>query len=586
MAERTQSELVVRVIQQCGAWAGNRHVAWLGLVLVCLVVSITVMRPVINPDLGWHLALGRYIAETGSIPDQEIFTHTAAGAPMVAHEWLSQLISFLVAQSFGVLGVRWLHAALACALLLIVFVWLRRDGVSPALALLGVVGYAIVAQPRFQIRPHMFYLVLYVLLYGYLFIRRPPLKPPELAGIFVATVLWANMHSAVLILPALVWLYIGVEFLQQLSGWRAPRPSDLGQGKRSRLLLLGLLVGLGSMATPHNIALIPYVLESVRINSGISTEWKSITSFWGESGRISYYVEAFWILFGATFILAARGWRRVSCSEVAVVLVIACMPLSGQRHLGACFAPVLFVFGELDRWLRDSSSTPSGINLQRIASLIALASVLILSVWALMPPSGLGFFKNLPSSRGNFRQDMFPLGAVRLMRQLELKSRLYHPGRWGGYIEWEAYGLYPTFSDGRWVTIGREVIDDDDVISYRLPEAFEKLDQYGIDLMLLPRGWMTPKVRKEQRWLTLFENVNAGLYLRHGPDTEADLKRVQAYYDQWGVPFDSDLGFEEKRAFEANRAWADRFAIKRIHYYQFRMGMRQLQRSPRGAKGW
>ena len=331
MAERTQSELVVRVIQKCGTWAGNRHVAWLGLGLVCLVVSVTVMRPVINPDLGWHLALGRYIAETGSIPDQEIFTHTAAGAPMVAHEWLSQLISFLVAQSFGVLGVRWLHAALACALLLIVFAWLRRDGVSPALALLGVVAYAIVAQPRFQIRPHMFYLVLYVLLYGYLFIRRPPLKPPELAGIFVATVLWANMHSAVLILPALVWLYIGVEFLQQLSGWRAPLASDLGEGKRSRLLLLGLVVGLGSMATPYNIALIPYVLESVQINSSISTEWKSITSFWGESGRISHYVDAFWILFGATFILAARGWRRVSCSEVAVVLVITCAPRSKRR---------------------------------------------------------------------------------------------------------------------------------------------------------------------------------------------------------------------------------------------------------------
>ena len=117
MAERTESGLVVRAVAQCAAWAGNRYVAWLGLVLVCLVMTSKMMRPVINPDFGWHLAMGRYIAETGSIPDHEVFTHTAAGAPMVAHEWLSQLISFLVAQNFGVLGVRWLHAALACALL-------------------------------------------------------------------------------------------------------------------------------------------------------------------------------------------------------------------------------------------------------------------------------------------------------------------------------------------------------------------------------------------------------------------------------------------------------------------------------------
>jgi len=587
MAERTESGWIVRTVYWCGAWAGNRYVAWLGLVMVCLVIPIQVMRPVIGPDLGWHLALGRHIAETGSIPDQEILTHTAAGAPMVAHEWLSQLISFLVARNFGVLGVRWLHAALACALLLTVFVWLRRDRVSPALALLGVVAYAVVAQVRFQIRPHMFYLVVYALLYGYLFIRRPALKPPELAGIFVATALWANLHSAVLILPALVWLYIGVEFLQQLSGWRGPRQSDLGQGKRSRLMLLGLVVSLGSMATPHGIALIPYVLESARVNRGASTEWKSITSFWGESERIPYYVEAFLILLGATFFLAARRWRHVSWSEMAVVLFIACLPLSGQRHLGACFAPVLFVFGELDRWLRDSWAAPPGVGRQRIAALVALASALILSLRVLMPPGGSGFFQSLPSPRGNFRQDMFPIGAVHLMRQLELESRLYHPGRWGGYIAWEAYGLYPTFSDGRWVTIGWEVIRDDQMIEYRLPNAFEKLDEYGIDLMLLPRGWMTQELRKERGWLTLFENVNAGLYLRRGPGTEADLERVQRYYDQRGIPFDSELGFEERRAFEANRAWANGFAIRRTHYQQFRMSFRLLQRGRvRRVKGW
>ena len=115
----------------------------------------------------------------------------------------------------------------------------------------------------------------------------------------------------------------------------------------------------------------------------------------------------------------------------------------------------------------------------------------------------------------------------------------------------------------------------------------KKLDEYGIDLMLLPRGWMTQELRKERGWLTLFENVNAGLYLRRGPGTEADIERVQRYYDQRGIPFDSELGFEERRAFEANRAWANGFAIRRTHYQQFRMSFRLLQRGRvRRVKGW
>ena len=84
----------------------GRTLAGAGLLGVSLLVSMKMIRPIVNPDLGWHLALGRYIAATGTVPDTEVLTHTVAGVPTVAHEWLSQLISFLVADTFGVLGGR------------------------------------------------------------------------------------------------------------------------------------------------------------------------------------------------------------------------------------------------------------------------------------------------------------------------------------------------------------------------------------------------------------------------------------------------------------------------------------------------
>ena len=191
-----------------------------------------------------------------------------------------------------------------------------------------------------------------------------------------------------------------------------------------------------------------------------------------------------------------------------------------------------------------------------------------------------------PSKRDNFRPDLFPVGAARLLKQWKLEGRLFHPERWGGYIGWETGGLYPVFNDGRWITIGKKVQQDGHVIAYRMPNASKKLKKYGIDLMLQPRGWMTERQRK-RKWLPLFENVNAGLYLRRAPHTQADLERVKEYYANRGVPFDPELGFDEQSVFEKNEPWANRFGVRRTHRNQFRMSSREIQRNGgRRVRGW
>src|SRR5262249_61264021 len=40
------------------------------------------------PGTGWHLATGRYILATHSIPHHDIFSFTASGRPWVTYYWL------------------------------------------------------------------------------------------------------------------------------------------------------------------------------------------------------------------------------------------------------------------------------------------------------------------------------------------------------------------------------------------------------------------------------------------------------------------------------------------------------------------
>ncbi|HEX5691578.1 MAG TPA: hypothetical protein VFX76_16305, partial [Roseiflexaceae bacterium] len=42
-------------------------------------------------DLGWHIALGRLILTSGTIPTHDLFSYTMHGQPFVPHEWLSEV---------------------------------------------------------------------------------------------------------------------------------------------------------------------------------------------------------------------------------------------------------------------------------------------------------------------------------------------------------------------------------------------------------------------------------------------------------------------------------------------------------------
>src|SRR5205809_7710715 len=54
-----------------------------------------------DPDTLWHIAVGRRILETGSFPWVDDLSHTFAGHPWIANQWLSQIIYYLVYDAGG-----------------------------------------------------------------------------------------------------------------------------------------------------------------------------------------------------------------------------------------------------------------------------------------------------------------------------------------------------------------------------------------------------------------------------------------------------------------------------------------------------
>ncbi len=384
-------------------------------------------------------------------------------------------------------------------------------------------------------------------------------------------VLWANLHAGALLFALLLVLSAVVEFLEQKVAGRAPRPHDLARGNLRRLALLAGLACGAILITPNHVALLPHVLESQRINSALSREWFPITSLLGTPYGRPHALGAYFALAATTWLIALRALRRRRWAEVAVPLVLVNLPFASARFVGMAFAPLLLVFSELERWAREAGE--GGQEGRRgVRSAIVLLGAL--GMLLLFDPAVLSQRDRERTAAGlergaDFRADLFPIEAMSFLEAVALRGRLFNSSNWGGYIAMRAYEQYPTFIAGDWVPTGDEVLTDSITVTNRLRGAFATLDKWAIDLLLVERGWMTPPLRRSHGWIPLFQNANAEIYLRDHADNAADLRRVADYYAAEGVPFDPERGFEEQAAFEANRDWAKRFRVQRVHSSAF-----------------
>lgn len=517
------------------------------------------MQPLGNTDVGWHIALGRWIVEHGEVPDREPFSHTAAGVPMVAHEWLTQWLYAVATDQFGLAGLQVVHGLIGVALVMLLYACLRGCGATRSFAFLGVVIWLAIAMVRFQVRPHMINLLFAIVGYAWLFVVRPRLTRRQLAGCFVYAVVWANLHSGVLLAVAVTGLYAGAATAGKLILKRPAHPDELGQDNLLRLWCLAVLVATAVLCTPNGFRLLPYLVETARLNSQYSQEWYSIFSAVGVASRSTIKFALYCGLLAAT--VAVAWWRRreVPLGRLALPLFFVLLPaVSGQRFTWAVFAAVVFAFSEVSTSYRRAS----GWRISTVAVVTAIALAAVALPWR----EGL----QNATPRGDFNSTKFPVGAMNFLDDIELAGNLFAPNKWGGYVLYRTHDRYPVFIDGRWVTFGEQVFRDGRTLTNRLDGTWALLDKYGIQVLLVQRGWVTPELRSTGVLIPVFENFNSGIYLWPGPARTRNLEVIANYYAQQQVPFDPVQGFDERSVLEASPEWAARYGVSRNHLNQFR----------------
>src|SRR5260370_33390674 len=94
----------------------TRSRTFLRAVLLALLYCLPILlatRPIVDPDIWWHLREGQWIVSHYAGPTTDPFAAYGLGKPWIAYSWLFEVLVYGPFRSFGLPGLRVYVAALS-----------------------------------------------------------------------------------------------------------------------------------------------------------------------------------------------------------------------------------------------------------------------------------------------------------------------------------------------------------------------------------------------------------------------------------------------------------------------------------------
>jgi hypothetical protein len=182
-----------------------KTIAWMSFVIL---LGSFLARPIIDPDIWWHINVGRWIVAHREVPYVDYWNTFAVGTPWRAYSWSNEVIYALVDNLWGHTGLGALQLVLGILLAFTFHVCFSNlSGSNFIGAMLSALTLA-ACRGHFSLRPQTTVWILFLLiLWVSEACKRRGSRPVYLLSVFLLGMLWANSHlSAVFgVLGLLLW---------------------------------------------------------------------------------------------------------------------------------------------------------------------------------------------------------------------------------------------------------------------------------------------------------------------------------------------------------------------------------------------
>ncbi len=488
------------------AWLSDPRRALLGAVLI--LVAAVGLDALSDPDVWWHLKLGDWIIAHHQIPAGELFAYTAFGNPLVAHEWLSEVIFAALAAVGGLALVTFVMGAVAWSGMLATLLRGRIRGPGPVVLAVGLALGARVAEPVLGTRPQIFTfaLVCWTLWIAESYLRCGGRRIWLLPPLFL---LWANLHAGFIAGIGFLAIVLAAEVVKQ----RWP----LGV-VASRKRITGLAVALGASALAACVNPYGPSLFVFAATTGATERQKGIIEW--QSPNFSDPAE--WVLLALllTFValtittVARRSLRgRFELRDVALAGAGAALALTSVRNTAICVAvmlpPWMAMAADLVRSMESRRTRPRPV---RAAGTPLVGAVLIAAAVAGLGVVGVRVYGNA-TPQGIAAA--YPSCATALLAKSPTTQRVFTAYGTGGYVIYRLWPKASVYEYGKSISLGTGVFDDYVRIAggaITSPTALQLLDSSDTTAVLYPAGQLTEDLAFAG-WTEILDNRDHGMEL-------------------------------------------------------------------------
>jgi hypothetical protein len=455
-------------------------------------------------DLWGHIRFGQDMLARKAFLWTDIYSYTAFGAHWINHEWLSELIMYLVYRAFGSPGL------LIGKLLIGLFIVYLLSSIcfhrtcQPLVYGMVAVLCLFVMSPGFMIRPQLL-TFLFTACFLYIFHLYLDRGKNLLWPLPIIMVAWVNSHGGFVIGLGMFPVVLGCEYL-------ACRLRKADVGHLRPLLLWLILTEAAVLINPYGWRLLVFLYKTLTLPRDI-TEWAPVTLF-----DLSYLrFKLLSLLFLSNFFIKNEERRYWEAGVIAIAMAYAFMH---QRH-----TPVFAVVAA--PYLVENLS----LLAQRTGLLVrirTLSSHLVLSVFLVLLISVQVLFASYRYLRAEWNivvnPEIYPVNAVRFLKLNEIKGKILVPFDWGEYVIWKLYPDCRVSIDGRFDTVYSEEIIKAHFDAVRDLSSLEALlDKYRPDIIL---GIQNPLYQQlisiQSRWVHVYSDPTAIVFIRN-EDSQRDI---------------------------------------------------------------
>ena len=457
-----------------------------------------------DPDFWWHIRIGQWMVDNRRLPSTDVFTFTVPDHVWTDHEYLTEILMWLVFNATGVVGISVAFGIVTWTGFYLMYRQVRRQPF--VIAGLGLALGAVAGNPIWGPRAQMITFALTCLellgIQAYLSGRSRALTFFPLV-----MVLWANLHGGWVI--AFVWL--GVAIAAELFAWVWDRHNPVHRMHVRFLAIVTAASGVAVLVTPHGLSLILYPFNTV----GSVAQERLIQEWFSPDFHQRYLLP-----FEAMVMLAIAGFalRRPTPYEFLLTIAGIALALQSVRNIALFVAAVTPVLVNVySGWWRELSAA----RRWRLAAPArpAFAAVTAVALVVITAATALHVYNDInPTEQTKITNDNYPVAAADwLAANPNRCTRMFNQYGWGGYL---AYRFYPdanrkVFIFGEAALMGDELLNQYADVQFVQADWSAILDHYNVDCVVYNRDLpLTNLLVHDPQWKLVYQDSESVIFVR------------------------------------------------------------------------